>query len=87
MFRLDVLQNQWLALSLAAGLIVTLCLTLYCLAMWKERPGATAPEPEERPDGKPRRWSPPALLVLVYVGVLIFGIVYTAMMVWNPPNW
>jgi hypothetical protein len=85
MFRLNVLQNQWLVLALAGGLTIVLWLVLYYLAMWRERPGAAAQE--TAPSGRNRRWFPPALLVFVYLFILIWAVVYTLMMIRNPPNW
>ena len=80
MFRLDVLQNQWLFVALAGGLALVLGVALFCLAIWRERPQ----EPEA---SRPRRRVVPALLILAYVFAAIFVIVYTLIMARHPPNW
>ena len=86
MFQLNILQNQWLFLALAGGLTIVLWLTLYCLALWRERPDASAP-PAEQTGQRPRRWFPPALLIFTYVFILVWAVIYTLMMVKHPPNW
>lgn len=87
MFRLDVFQNQWLVFALAGGLAIVLCLALYYVAMWRERPDPTASRPGEAADRPRRFWFPPALLLLTYALILVFAVAYTLMAVWRPPNW
>ena len=86
MSLINHLQNQWLVLALAGGLVIVLCLALYYLAMWQER-SATGAQPLDESTGERRRWHPPALLIFTYAFVLVWAVVYTLMMIWNPPNW
>ena len=86
MFRLDVLQTQWLVFALAGGLVLVLCLALFYLAMSRPRPGGA----EEAPAGPARPKAGPALpplLILTYGLVVVFVIVYTLAMARNTPNW
>ena len=80
MFRLDILQNQWLMLAMAGGLVLVLSMVLFSLAMWRERPPQTAAP-------RPARRFIPVLLILVYTFTAIFIVVYTLAMSRHPPNW
>jgi len=82
MFRLDVLQMQWLTVALAVGLFLVLCVALLCRALWRPRPEDGLPAARKSALG-----FLPALLVLTYAGVLLFAVVYTACMARQPPNW
>jgi hypothetical protein len=82
MFGIDVLQNQWLILSLGAGLALVLAVALYYLAMWRPRPG----EPAAPGSGRATGFFP-RLLALVYAFVLVFALIYTWFMIRHPPNW
>ena len=87
MFRLDVLQNQWLVLALAGGLVLVLCVALYYLALWRPRPGVNAQPTPKQPVLNWLLSFLPALLVLTYISVLVFAVVYTLAMARHPPNW
>ena len=89
MFQLDVLQNQWVALSLFGGVALVLVMILSYLALWRARGGesgtqGTAGEPASPARGRPRL---PWVLILVYAATVVFAIVYVALRAANPPNW
>lgn len=75
MFRLDILQNQWLLVAMLAGLAITLAIALAYLAIWRPR-GLPV-----RPRGIP--W----VLVVTYLATAAFAVGYVLMMVYNPPTW
>ena len=81
MFRLDVLQNQWLILSLLGGVVVLLGVVLWYLAEWR-LPDVESPSGAER-----RRRPMPWVLIVVYVGLVGFAIVYVWAKWQSPPNW
>jgi len=86
MFRLDVLQTQWLVFALAGGLALVLGLALFYLAMLRPRADDAAPaQPKAEPQSV--RSFLPSLLILTYVLVVVFAIVYTLAIVRHPPNW
>ena len=88
MFRLDVLQNQWLVVALAGGLVLVLGLVLYYLAMWRQRAeDAPAQPPPKQTVLQWLRSFLPALLIVIYIFALAFVVVYTLAMVRHPPNW
>jgi MFS superfamily sulfate permease-like transporter len=78
MFRLDVLQNQWLILALAGGTALVLVLVLAYLAVWRGARGEAECE-------QPRRI--PWVLIIIYVVTLVYAIIYLAMTAANPPTW
>ena len=84
MFRLDVLQNQWLVFAMAGGAAIVLGIVLFSLAMRRPRVEGGASPPR-----KSGSWlsGVPALLILVYAFVVVFALVYTARMIRQPPNW
>ena len=86
MHRLDIFQNQWLAVMMAGGLILVLCIVLYYLAMWRQRPGATEQSSSGRAGPKKSRLLP-EVLILAYGFILAFAIIYTFFMIRHPPNW
>lgn len=88
MFRLDVLQNQWLMLAMGGGLILILGFVLACMAFWKPRQAIVD---EQATAAMPRReWLRsfmPWLLIVAYAFILVYAVVYTIMQILNPPNW
>jgi hypothetical protein len=88
MFRLDVLHNQWLVAALGGGIVLALCVALYYLAMWRQRPDGGWPRPAEERAGRGRmRGAVPGLLVFTYGLVLAFILVFTWVVIRFPPNW
>jgi hypothetical protein len=86
MYRLDVLQAEQILIALGAGLVLTLALTLGYRMMW-------GPRASEDPAAEPATgWRSvldytPWLLVLLYAGILAYGIVATVATYLNPPNY
>jgi heme A synthase len=78
MFRLDVLQNQWLIVAMAGGTALVLVLVLAYLAVWRGARGGAEGE-------GPRRV--PWLLILIYAVTLVYALIYVAMAALDPPTW
>ncbi len=71
MFRIDLLQNQWLWASLAVGLVLVFATALAYLGWWKAtKPGRV-----------------PWIIGLTYVAMLVFMVAYTIWKSVAPPNW
>ena len=87
MFRLDVLQNQWLLLALGVGLVLVLCVGLFYLTLWKPRLDPLVASSAKPPVLKWIASFLPALLIVVYASIVVFIVVYTLAMVRHPPNW
>ena len=85
MFRLDILQTQWLVVALAGGLILVLCMVLFYLAMWRRRPDADQ-SLRASSDAK-KTGAMPWILILAYTFAVVFVVVYTFIMIRHPPNW
>ena len=90
MFRLDVLQDQWLILTLVGGTALVLVVVLSYLAAWrargtKEEEVAGAP-PEPALETEPRS-SVPWVLILLYAVMIGYAIVYVLMAASTVPNW
>ncbi|MBE3070152.1 MAG: hypothetical protein IMZ66_07930 [Planctomycetes bacterium] len=86
MFRLDVLQNEWLLLALAGGTVLVLLVVLAYLALWRPRE-REAPAAGDAGEHEPGRAPVPWVLILVYAAVAVYVVVYTFSKVRNPPNW
>ena len=71
MFRIDVLQDQWLWAALALGTVLVLATALAYLSWWRT----------SRPNRVP--W----VLSLTYLVVIVFVVAYALSKVANPPNW
>jgi hypothetical protein len=94
-FRLDVLQNQWLLLALGLGVVFVLAMALACMAIWRPRQApptagdgsapSTAP-PAELPAGQWMRSYVPWILILTLLFVIAFIVIYTIMAASAPPN-
>jgi len=83
MFRLSVLQDQWLIVAIVGGTILVLAFVLACMAIWRPRKAPAA-------DGAPRGRRPsflPWILIVSYVFVLAYVVIYTIMRKNDPPNW
>jgi hypothetical protein len=75
MFRLDVLQNQWLIFTLAGGAAILFATILLFVALWRPR------------DEAPRRPFMPWLIILLFGGTLLFAAVYVGRAILRTPNW
>ncbi len=91
MFRLSVLQYQWLVLALFSGVAGILAMTLAYLAIWRPRKGPDREVAESGYEGySGLRWYfsfMPWVLTLTYVAAIIFGILYAIDKIIRPPNW
>ena len=86
MFQIDALQSQWLALSLLGGAIVAAAMTLTFVSMWRPRTSADLPAPAGRPT---RGWFlsfMPWVLMLLYIGCVLYTAAYTIAYAMYPPN-
>lgn len=71
--RLDVLQNQWLALALVGGAALVLVIALACVDTWRmshQAPGRM-----------------PWFMILVYAATAVFAAIYVTLRILAPPNW
>ena len=84
MLNLDVLQNRWVLLALAGGVVLVLAMVLACLAVWR-------PREEGLPGGSagPARFSArvPWFLILTIAGIAAYAAIYVLVHAMNPPNW
>jgi hypothetical protein len=82
MFRLSVLQSQWLILALMGGLI----LTLGFIAAWLMMARPRSPSAQPVSGGRALlQWIPWFILVLL-VGIVVFQITYAIVLHFHPPN-
>ncbi len=79
MFRLDILQNQWLILALGGGLFLVLAIITAYLGYWRT--------PRDEGGSTAGRGPVPWVLILVYAAVPVFAIVYLIFRAIHPPNW
>ena len=87
MFYSDVEQYQWLFAALVAGAAVALIVVLTYFPFWRRR----TPVGEEPSGQAPLTLGlakfVPWVLVLIVLGVLIFGVAYTVRSMVQTPNW
>ena len=85
MFRLDVLQDQWLILALFGGTALVLAVVLAYLALWRRREGepADGPAAAERSDSHGVPW----VMIFVFAATALFALAYLLMRAAAPPNW
>ena len=82
MYRLSVLQNQWLILALMGGVILMIGLVSIYLMMW--RPRIDAPQPVS--GGRALiRWIPWILYALL-ISIVIYQLTYAIILHFYPPN-
>jgi predicted MFS family arabinose efflux permease len=86
MYRLNLLQNQWLILALFVGLALIGGLVLAYLAMWRPREEEA---PKDAAQSAPARPSSPVpwVLIVTYLFAVLYVVVYTFILRRNPPNW
>ncbi len=82
MMRLDIFQNQWLALALAGGVVLVLAIVLVCVETWGAGNRTAAPA---QPAPETRRM--PWFMILIYAATAVFALIYVAMRALAPPNW
>ena len=82
MYRLSVLQNQWLILSLMGGVILMIVFVSMYLMMW--RPRIDSPQPVSGVKTL-ARWIPWILYALI-ISIVVFQITYSLILAFNPPN-
>ena len=82
MFRLSVLQNQWLIMALAGGLILMLAVALTYIMMWRPRKETG----EVITDVRSLFSLLPLILIILFICILIYGIMYVIILSANPPN-
>jgi heme A synthase len=85
LLQLDVLQYQWLILTLLIALALVFAFLLSYLAAWRAE-GKSGAAPEGAP-AAPQRRRVPWILIILYVVVVAYAIIYVAMRADSPPNW
>jgi F0F1-type ATP synthase assembly protein I len=84
MFRLYVLQTQWIIMALLGGIAALLYVVLAYIGMWRPRePETAAPQ---------RTWSDtmrflPWFLIITFIATAVFNIGYCIYIYFYPPNW
>jgi hypothetical protein len=100
MFRLDVLQYQWLILTLVGGTALVLIFLLAYVAAWRARDARGAAPAEESSGAAASSGSPvprghvarslglrvPWVVIVLILMLAIYAIVYVTLAVMNPPN-
>ena len=81
MFRLDVLQGQWLILAIVGGAALVLVFWVSYLARW------SVSTRRDKVDHGHEQHRMPLLLTLLYVAAAAFTVIYTVKMILKPPNW
>jgi sterol desaturase/sphingolipid hydroxylase (fatty acid hydroxylase superfamily) len=83
MYRLNVLQNQWLILALAGGTALLLATALAFLASWRAGEREASGEARENTSRGPMPW----ILILTYVTIAVFAVAYVLASAMHAPNW
>lgn len=92
MFNLYVQQNQWIVVTLLAGIVLTILLCLTYWALWRPRRMESEVEPHIRISGPVSffRWVlsfMPWILVLIIIGTTLYTITHLHMAATSLPNW
>ena len=87
MLEFNVLQNRWVILALGAGLFSVFVVILFLVELWKPRSDELVGPDEGESSWQSVYTHIPWILILTYVGIVVYGIVYTIINSMNPPNW
>ena len=89
MFRLDVLQNQWLILALVGGTALVLFVALAYVAVWRAgRNGdGSSPRRMQGVGAEPPASSVPWIVIVFWVAAALYAVVYIVQAALNPPTW
>ena len=82
MFRLNILQNQWLIIALFGGLILIFAVALVYIMMWRPRKETG----EVITDLRSLFNLLPLILIILFICILIYQITYVIVLSMNPPN-
>lgn len=91
MLDLEIQRNQYLVLGIVGGMALVLGWVLAYVAMWRQRE-LGGEETVAHASGKRTVLSwlhsfMPWVLVILYVGAVVYAVAYTYMTWKNPPNW
>ncbi len=87
MFNMTMVQSQYCIIAALGGITVTILLILGYLAMWT---------PRIRKDGKYEGYNGgwkmiwnyhPWVILIIYLGIIVFEIWFLVYFAINPPNW
>ena len=82
MFRLSVLQNQWLIMALMGGLILAFAVVMTYVMMWRPRKETG----EVITDLRSLLRLLPLILIIIFICILIYQFIYVMVLSMNPPN-
>jgi F0F1-type ATP synthase assembly protein I len=85
MFRLDVLQSQWLILALVGGTALVLVFFLAYAAAWRARDAREAAGPDAPAALRAARRVPWVVITFI-LAIVAYAVVYVMLAVLNPPN-
>ena len=89
MFRLDVLQNQWLIVALVGGTALVLFVALAYVTVWRAARNGDGSSPLRKEGVGPERPAHciPAIVVVFWVAAALYAVVYIVQAALNPPTW
>jgi len=84
MLDLTILQDRWVLLALAGGVVLVLATALAYTALWRPREG-----PPPGGAAVPAKFTArvPWFLVLTVAGIAAYAVIYVAVKAMRPPNW
>jgi len=91
MFRIDLLQNQYLILAIIGGLALLLLVVLMYPPLWRQRDKSTEETVKEADQAQSgvqwlRSFMPWYLLIL-YIAMAVWAVGYVIKMSRHPPTW
>ena len=85
MFQYTILQNQWLFLSLGSGVILTITIILFFLAIWRPRPMVDQGQTFK---GSGATWRfMPWILIVTYVAMFVYYFAGPLVQAYWPGEW